>query len=133
MHPFALSSLCAFIGAILTFSFGNWPEALTLLLVAMGVDYVAGIAACLKDGQGLCSKSLFWVLGRKGLTLLVILLAHRIDVLLESENMTMGAAIYFYLANEILSIVEHSGKIGLPIPKRIKDFIEVLRDKETKN
>lgn len=130
MHPLTVNSFCAVVGSILTFSFGNWPEALTLLLVAMGIDYLSGAAVLVKDGQGLCSKACFWMLARKGLILLVILLAHRMDVLLEAENMTMGAAIYFYLANELLSIIENSGKIGLPIPQRLKDVIEVLRERD---
>lgn len=125
-----LSSFCGLVGSVITFAFGNWVESLTLLIVAMGVDYVTGVAASIKEGRGLNSVFGSWGLARKGLTLLVILLAHRIDILLELNNVTMGAAIYFYIANELISITENYGRIGLPMPDQLRKIIEVLKDKK---
>lgn len=105
-------------------------ESLTLLVVAMGIDYVSGITASIKDGRGLNSLFGAWGLARKGLMLLVILLAHRIDILLDTAHATMGAAIYFYIANELISIIENYGRIGLPLPERLRKIIEVLRSKK---
>lgn len=124
-----LCSAVGVFGSIITFSFGMWTEALTFLVVAMGVDYVSGVAASLKEGKGLSSSLGFWGLARKGLALLIILLAHRVDVLLGSHNMTMGAAVYFYIANELISITENYGRLGLPLPDRIRKMIEVLKEK----
>jgi toxin secretion/phage lysis holin len=125
-----LCSLSGLAGSVITFAFGSWVESLTLLLVAMGVDYVTGVAASVKEGRGLNSVFGSWGLARKGLTLLVILLAHRIDILLEFNNVTMGAAIYFYIANELISIIENYGRIGLPLPDQLRKIIEVLKDKK---
>lgn len=124
-----LCSACGVLGSIVTFAFGGWMESLTFLLVAMGVDYVTGIAASIKEGKGLSSSFGAWGLARKGFSLLVILLAHRIDILLETNNMTMGAAVYFYIANELISIVENYGRLGFPLPDRIRKLIEVLKSK----
>lgn len=129
--PLALfSSICGVIGSIITFAFGSWIESLTLLVVAMGIDYVTGVAASIKEGKGLNSVFGAWGLARKGLMLLVILLAHRIDILMETNNMTMGAAIYFYIANELISITENYGRLGLPMPDRLRQLIEVLKPKK---
>lgn len=125
-----LCSAAGVLGSIITFSFGGWTEALTFLVVAMAVDYVSGVAASLKEGKGLSSSLGFWGLTRKGLALLIILLAHRIDILLDSPNMTMGAAVYFYIANELISITENYGRLGLPLPNRIRKLIEVLKEKD---
>lgn len=114
---------------MITFAFGRWTESLTFLLVAMGVDYVTGVLAAVKSGKGLNSAVGFWGLARKGLSLLVILLAHRVDILLDTSNMTMAAAVYFYIANELISITENYGKLGLPLPDRIRKMIEVLKQK----
>lgn len=124
-----ICSVFGMLGSVVTFAFGNWVESLTFLMVAMGVDYVTGVAASIKEGKGLNSVFGSWGLARKGLTLLVILLAHRIDILLDTNDITMGAAIYFYIANELISITENYGRIGLPLPARIRKFIEVLKDK----
>ncbi|MDQ0058483.1 phage holin family protein [Paenibacillus harenae] len=125
-----LCSICGILGSILTFAFGSWIESLTLLVVAMGIDYVTGVAASIKEGRGLNSAFGAWGLARKGLMLLVILLAHRIDILMELNNVTMGAAIYFYIANELISITENYGRIGLPMPDRLREMIEVLKRKK---
>lgn len=129
MQQLTVSGICALVGSIITFSFGVWPETLTFLLVAMGVDYVTGVAASLKEKKGLSSLTGAWGLARKGLTLLVIMLTHRIDVLLGTEGMTMGAAIYFYIANELISIVENYGRLGLPLPDSLRRSIALLKDR----
>ncbi|WP_337588392.1 phage holin family protein [Paenibacillus gorillae] len=61
--------------------------------------------------------------------LLVVLLAHRIDVLLETDNMTMMATVYFYIANELISFTENLGRAGVPLPEKLKYIIEVLKGK----
>lgn len=123
-------SISGLAGAVITFAFGGWVESLTLLVVAMGIDYISGMAASIKEGKGLNSVFGSWGLARKGLMLLVILLTHRIDVLLELNNATMGAAIYFYIANELISVTENYGRIGLPLPEKLRKIIEVLKNKK---
>lgn len=123
-----LGMACAVLGSILVFSFGIWSESLTLLLLVMGVDYLTGVIASLREGKGLNSSIGFWGLGRKGLMLLVVLIAHRIDVLL-GENIAMGGAIYFYIVNELLSIMENYGRMGLPLPDRLRKAVQILRDR----
>nr|WP_240547819.1 phage holin family protein [Paenibacillus lignilyticus] len=116
-------------GSLVTFSFGMWPESLTLLLVAMGTDYITGITAAIKEKK-LNSSIGSWGIARKGIMLVVILLAHRIDILLELSSIAMGGAIYFYLANELISITENLGRIGVPMPDRLRQLIEVLKNKK---
>ncbi|WP_214630080.1 phage holin family protein [Paenibacillus agaridevorans] len=125
-----VNSACGVMGAILLFAFGGWSESLTFLLVAMAADYLTGIAASLKEGKGLSSSFGAWGLARKGLSLLVVLLAHRIDVLMNTEDVTMGAAIFFYIANELISVTENYGRLGLPLPERIRKMIAVLKEKD---
>ncbi|MFF2481530.1 holin family protein [Paenibacillus sp. NPDC058071] len=123
-------SVSAILGSIITFAFGSWDESLTVLVVAMGLDYLSGVLASLREGRGLNSSFGAWGLARKGLMLLVVLLAHRVDLLLNLPDVTMGAAIYFYIANELISITENYGRIGLPMPDRIRKIIEILKEKK---
>ncbi|MFB9327318.1 holin family protein [Paenibacillus aurantiacus] len=123
-------TIAAGLGAVGAFVFGIWQESLTVLLIAMGIDIISGIAAAVKRKAGLNSKVGSWGLTRKGLMLLVILLAHRIDILLGTGYVTMNAAIYFYLANELISIIENFGVLGIPLPPKLREMIEVLKNKK---
>jgi toxin secretion/phage lysis holin len=123
-----MGGICAIIGAVITFSFGLWTETLTFLLLLMAIDYFTGVIAAIRDGSGLNSNIGFWGLFKKGLILLVLLIAHRLDILL-GVDIVMGGALYFYIANELLSIIENYGRIGLPLPERLKRMVEVLRDR----
>jgi toxin secretion/phage lysis holin len=120
--------LTVVFGSAITFSFGIWTESLTVLTVLMGIDYISGVVAALKSGTGLNSSIGYWGLAKKGLTLLVILLAHRLDVLL-GTNMVMGGAVAFYIFNELLSVIENYGRIGLPLPDSVRRVVQILRDR----
>ncbi|MEV5028490.1 phage holin family protein [Paenibacillus sp. LPE1-1-1.1] len=117
------------VGAFIAFAFGGWHESLTFLLCAIGVDIASGMYASVKEGRGLNSAVGSIGLAKKGLMLLVILLAHRLDILLDSDNITMTASVYFYIANELISITENYGRIGLPMPEKLRDVITVLKGK----
>jgi toxin secretion/phage lysis holin len=121
----------AVLGSVITFSFGVWTESLTLLAVLMGVDYITGVTAALRTGTGLNSSVGFWGLAKKGLMLLVILLAHRVDVLL-GTHLVMGGAVSFYIVNELLSVLENYGELGLPLPESVRKTVQMLRDKTGK-
>jgi len=118
-------------GSAVTFAFGTWSESLTFLLVAMAIDYITGIAAAIYDGSGLDSKVGFWGLMRKGLILLVVLLSHRIDLVLGAD-LVMGGAVMFYIVNELLSIIENYGRLGLPLPPQLKQTVRTLRNRRDK-
>lgn len=115
-----------FIGAIVSYAYGGWSEALSFLLLVIAIDIVTGMYASIKEGHGLSSTIGSSGLAKKGLMLLVILLAHRMDVLMET-NVVMTGAVYFYIANELVSIVENYGRIGLPLPERVKSIIAILK------
>lgn len=117
------------VGAFIAFAFGGWSEALTFLLIGIGADIITGIYASIKVGRGLNSAVGSVGLAKKGLMLLVILVAHRIDVLLELDSVVMTASVYFYIANELVSLAENLGRGGLPLPDRLRDIIEVLKRK----
>ncbi|CAH1225352.1 hypothetical protein PAECIP111893_05250 [Paenibacillus plantiphilus] len=126
---FVVCLASALFGSVLTFSFGMWPESLTFLLVVIAIDYITGVTAAIREKRGLNSVVGAWGLAKKGIMLLVVLLAHRIDVLLGLETAAMGAAIYFYIANELISITENLGRIGVPLPDKLRQLIEILKNK----
>ncbi|WP_314588680.1 phage holin family protein [Paenibacillus terrigena] len=129
MNQIALNTITGIVGSVVTFAFGGWSQLLTFFLVAITVDYITGVAASLREGQGLNSNTGFWGIARKVFMLFIIMLGHQMDLLLETE-IIMSGAIYFYLANELISITENYGRLGLPLPQKIRDMIQILKQKD---
>jgi len=60
---------------------------------------------------------------------LVIILAHRIDILLELDAIVMTAAVFLYIVKELVSITENLGRSGIPLPPKVVNIIDVLKTK----
>lgn len=122
-------------GSMIANLLGGWTEDLTTLLVLMGADFIMGllIAGIWKKSEKsesgtLNSISAWKGLCRKGVSLLVVLTAHRLDVTLGTDYIRTGAVIAF-IANEAISIMENLGIMGIPMPGVMKRAIEVLAEK----
>jgi toxin secretion/phage lysis holin len=115
-------------GTCTSFAFGKWSDLLDFFMLTICMDYATGLGASIKENKGFNGKTAFWGLINKLLMLLIIMLAHRMDVLLGTEVMMIGS-IYFYLANELLSITENYGRLGLPLPDQVKRVIHILKSK----
>lgn len=120
-------SVVAVSGVITSFLFGGWPLLLNIFLTFVVIDYITGLIASGIQGQ-LNSKVGWKGIARKVVIFLIISVAHMIDVLLETQNnMIRNAVIFFYLANELLSIIENAGRIGIPIPRILLNAVEALK------
>lgn len=128
MKQTALNLSSAVVGTFVSYAFGEWSNLMSLFLLAICIDYLTGMAASVKENKGLSSQTGFWGLARKALMLLIIMLAHRMDMLQGGQAIMIGA-IYFYLANELLSITENYGRLGLPLPDQVKRVIHILKSK----
>lgn len=123
------------VGGVIAGFFGGWDAALITLLIFMGVDYITGliVAGVFKnstktDGGALGSNAAFMGLLRKGMVLLVVLVACRLDIMI-GTNFVRDAVVIAYCVNEMLSIVENMGLMGVPIPEAITKAIEILKKK----
>lgn len=113
--------------------FGGWDAALVTLLIFMGIDYVTGLIVAgvfhtsEKTENGALESRAGWKgLCRKGGTLLVVLVACRLDLMMGS-NFIRDAVVIAFVANETISIIENAGLMGIPIPAVITRAIEVLK------
>lgn len=132
------SGICTVIGitgsAIASF-FGGWDAALTTLLIFMGIDYLTGLIVAGvfhrsgKSESGALESLAGWKgLCRKGMTLLVVLVACRLDLIMGS-SFIRDAVVIAFIVNETISIIENAGIMGVPIPSVIVKAIEVLKKK----
>lgn len=128
-------TMIAAIGTVAAYLFGGWSQILTILLLLMGVDYLSGLivagvfhASEKTENGGLESRAGWKGLCRKGMTLAVVWVAGQIDIMLGTGYFKDGVALAFAL-NEILSIIENAGLMGVPIPDILRRAIEILKNK----
>lgn len=126
------------VGSLVASLFGGWTEALTTLLIFMLIDYITGLIVAgvfhrsQKTATGaLESRAGFKGLCRKGVILLFVLIGYRLDLTVGTTYIRDAVCIAF-IANELISIVENAGLMGIPIPAVIKKAIDVLENKEPK-
>lgn len=110
----------------LSFLFGGIDVALEVLLVVMILDYATGVLKAWVNGT-LDSR-----IGKKGIVkkigyLTLVVLAVCLDHLAGDTGAIRTLVIYFFVANEGISIVENWGAIGLPLPKILIDKLEQLK------
>lgn len=133
-----LCTVMGMIGALITSTFGGWTTAMTTLLIFMAIDYISGlIVAGLfkkspKTDSGALESRIGWKgLCRKGMTLVFVLVAYRLDLTMGSSYIKDAVCIAF-IVNETISITENAGLMGIPIPVVITKAIEVLTKKAEK-
>ena len=115
-------------GGAIAGAMGGWDATLRVLLVMMVVDYISGMMVAVMGKSpkteygGLSSKVGFVGLAKKGLMLLVVLVATMLD---EAMGMAIfrDAACWFYIANEGLSLLENLSLVGVPFPEKIKALL----------
>ena len=99
------------------------------LLIFMAIDYMTGVLSAVRNKK-LNSEIMFWGGIRKGIVIVVVVIAAACDTLLALDPPVLRAlAIWFYIAREGISIFENIGKLGVPLPYSILKVFEQLRDR----
>ena len=119
-------SILAGIGTGLVYLWGGFDVAMQCLLIAIVLDYVSGIIKAFVLKQLSSSIGLKGILKKFGV-LVVVALAVLIDRVTGESGAIRTLVIYYFVANEGLSIIENMGLAGLPIPKSIKEALKALK------
>ena len=114
------------IGTGLVYLWGGFDVAIQCLLIAIVLDYISGII------KAFVLKNLSSSIGFKGIlkkvgVLVIVALAVLIDRVTGESGAIRTLVIYYFVANEGLSIIENLAQAGLPIPKVIKDALKTLK------
>lgn len=130
---------CVIIGcliAIATTLFGGWSGGLTTLVIFMAIDFTTGLILAgvfhnsNKSKNGRLESNAGWKgICRKFATLAVVALAYRLDLLI-GTNYLRDAVMIAFCVNELISILENVGLMGVPIPQTLIDAIDVLKNKD---
>lgn len=128
-------AIFAVIGSIISQLFGGFTPEFKTLVLFMAIDFITGliVAGVFKKSAktpngALESKAGFKGISKKCVTLIFVMIGYRLDKIL-GVDFVKNAVIFAYTANELISIIENAGLMGVPIPKAIKKAIEILNNK----
>lgn len=125
----AIQFIFTAIGGWLGYFLGGGDGLLYTLIAFSVLDYITGVLCAISD-KHLSSAIGFKGIVRKILIFLLVGMAHLLDMhVLGSGSVLRTAAIFFYLSNEGVSLLENAAHLGLPVPKKIKDVLEQLHDR----
>lgn len=115
-------------GATASFLFGGWSALIQTLVIFVIIDYIFAVIVAGAHGE-LNSKIGFKGIVKKITIFVLVAVAHQVDLTLGDGSFVKDAVIFFYIANELLSILETSAKTDLPIPDVLKRAVDVLKQK----
>jgi len=122
-------------GGVFSYAFGGWDAAIQALLVLMAVDYISGLvlAGVFKKSPksecgGLCSSIIRKGLVKKCMMLLMVAVGFQVDAVV-GTNIVRYGVIFAFIVNELISLTENAGLMGVPIPSALKQAIDILKSK----
>lgn len=130
-----ICGLLGVIGGIIVRMLGGWSADLQTLITFMVIDFVMGLAVAFvfkksnktETGAGE-SNACFKGLCKKAVMLLIVLIAYRLDITLQ-VNYIRTTAIIALIVNELISMIENAGLMGVKFPKAITNAIDILQKK----
>jgi toxin secretion/phage lysis holin len=120
---------CSVLCGIAGFLWGSLDGLILALIAFMILDYITGVIVGIIQKK-LSSSTGFEGILKKGLILIVVSVGHILDTQLfgGESSVCRSAVIGFYIANEGISILENVGKMGLPLPEKLKKVLEQLKN-----
>jgi toxin secretion/phage lysis holin len=124
-----LTMFLSITGSVTSYMFGGWGSLLSILTFMIIIDYITGVIAAGIERK-LSSRIGFRGIAQKILIFALISVSHMIDQVIGVEHLIRDATIFFYIMNEIISIIENGKRVGLPIPAFLIKVIELLKTKK---
>lgn len=128
--------VCAIVSSTILYLVGDITMPFIILLIFMCTDYITGliISGVFKKSKKTKSGGLSSEIGFKGLIkkvciIICVIVANMLDYVLKT-NYIRNVVIISFITNEVISIIENLGLIGVKIPKVITNAIDILKGKE---
>lgn len=121
------------LATALVYFLGGWDIALQTLLIVIVLDYITGICKAVYNKKINSSVGLKGIMKKIGY-LIIVAVAVILDRIAGNTGAIRTLVIYFFVANEGISILENWGGMGLPLPQKLTDTLEQLKnDNNPKN
>ncbi|EXY04805.1 MULTISPECIES: phage holin family protein [Bacillus cereus group] len=127
-----VKTFLATFGGFCGYFFGGWDVLLKILVTMVSVDYITGMIAAGYNGK-LKSKIGFKGIAKKVVLFILVGVATQLDIVFGSNSAIREATIFFFVGNELLSISENAGRIGIPLPQPLINAVEALGGRSKQN
>ena len=123
---YVISDVISVILTFLIYLLGGLDIALKSLLIVIVIDYVTGILSAIYNKQ-INSKVGFKGILKKFSYLLIIALSVIVDNMLGQSGTIRTLVIYFFVANDGISILENVAEMNIPLPPKLLETLEQLK------
>ena len=106
--------------------FGGWDVALISLLIAIFIDYITGVLSAIYNKKLSSRTGLKGILKKVGY-LCVVALSVVIDNITNETGIIRNLVIYFFVANDGISILENMSEMDIPLPKKLIEILDQIR------
>ncbi|MDM5430241.1 phage holin family protein [Bacillus mycoides] len=124
-----MKTFIATFGGFCGYFLGGWDATLKVLVTMAIIDYLTGVIAAGFNGQ-LKSKIGFKGIAKKVVLFLLVAAATQADVIMGTNSAIREATIFFFIGNELLSLLENAGRMGIPLPSALTNAVEILGGKQ---
>lgn len=111
-----------------TFVYSGDINLITILFILMIIDIITGFGKAIKN-KNLWSRKSLLGFARKIFVFLIITVANLLDLFMNLSGTLVLATVTFYILNEMLSITENAGQLGIPLPEKLLEVIAVVQKK----
>jgi toxin secretion/phage lysis holin len=124
----SMKVLFTLLGGFLGFMLGGVDAFLYTLIAFVAIDYISGVLVAI------CEKKVSSKVGARGISKKIMLfaliaVANLIDCNLTNTSVLRTATIFFYMSNELISILENADNLGLPVPEKLRNILEQFKKK----
>lgn len=123
----------AAFGGWLGYLLGGYNGFLYGLITFVVADYITGLMCAVVEKK-LSSEIGARGIAKKVLIFVIVAMAHILDkFIIGTGEILRDSVLCFYLANEGISLLENTAKLGLPIPDRLKIILAQIKSTSENN